>query len=100
MLRHQNPQFHPRIFWDVDFANLDFDARANFVIERIFERGDVEDIRQCRRYYGDEQITATLLNAKYLPERRLYLASAVTGKPLNEFRCYILRQLNQELYPY
>ena len=43
-------QFHHRIFWDVDFAKLDFDAKANFVIERVFERGDVDDIRACRRY--------------------------------------------------
>jgi hypothetical protein len=94
------PQFHPRIFWDVDFTKLDYDAKAGFVIERVFERGDVADIRECRRYYGDENVTAVLLNAKYLPERRLYLASAVTGKPLNDFRCYILRQSNPGLYPY
>jgi len=96
----EKPQFHPRIFWDIDFAKLDYDVKASFVIERVFERGDVEDIRQCRRYYDDEKITQVLLNAKYLPERRLYLASAVIGKPLNDFRCYILRQSNPELYPY
>ncbi|WP_439651985.1 DUF6922 domain-containing protein [Membranihabitans maritimus] len=32
--------------------NEDIDEKASFVIERVFERGDVEDIRQCRRYYG------------------------------------------------
>ena len=96
----EKPTFHPRIFWDVDFAKLDYDAKANFVIERVFERGDVEDIRACRRYYGDEHVTTALLNAKYLPERRLYLASAVIAKPLNKFRCYILRQSNPGLYPY
>lgn len=94
------PHFDKRIFWDVNFENIDYDAKANFVIERVFERGDVDDIRQCRRYYGDEKVTTALLNAKYLPERRLYLASAVIGKPLNEFRCYTLRQSNPELYPY
>ncbi|MCW3124911.1 MAG: hypothetical protein JWO03_569 [Bacteroidetes bacterium] len=94
------PLFDKRIFWDVNFEGIDYDAKANFVIERVFERGDVEDIRQCRRYYGDEKVTMALLNAKYLPERRLYLASAVIGKPLNEFRCYTLRQSNPELYPY
>ena len=46
------PNFDPRIFWDVDMENVDIDEKASFVIERVFERGDVEDIRQCRRYYG------------------------------------------------
>lgn len=94
------PLFHKRIFWDVNFEALDYDKKASFVIERVFERGDVDDIRQCRRYYGDEKVTEVLLNAKFLPERRLHLAAAVINKPVTEFRCYTLRQSNPGLLPY
>jgi len=94
------PVFNKRIFWDVNFDALDYDKKSSFIIERVFERGDVDDIRQCRRYYGDEKISAALLNAKYLPERRLHLAAAVVGRPYTEFRCYILKQLNPGLFPY
>ncbi len=94
------PVFDKRIFWDVSFEQLDYDAKANFVIERVFERGDVEDIRQCRRYYGDEKVAEALLIAKYLPEHRMHLAAAVIDKPVEQFRCYKLRQLNPELFPY
>lgn len=100
MMKEKKPIFEKRIFWDVNFEELDYDAKANFVIERVFERGDVEDIRQCRRYYGDEKVTATLLAAKFLPEHRIHLASAVVDEPLNKFRCYILRQSSPELFPY
>ena len=94
------PIFDKRIFWDVNFENIDYDAKAIFVIERVFERGDVDDIRQCRRYYGDEIISTTLLNTKYLPLEKIYLASVVIDKPIEEFRCYKLRQLKPTLYPY
>jgi hypothetical protein len=94
------PIFNSRIFWDVDFEKIDYDDKANFVIERVFERGDVDDIRQCRRYYGDEKVSNALLGARFLPEHRMYLASVVIDRPLTEFRCYILRQLNPELFPY
>ncbi len=94
------PYDNKRIFWDVDAEKLDFDKKASFIIERVFERGDVEDIRMCRRFYGDEKIAVVLLQAKYLPEKRMYLASAVIDKPVNLFRCYILRQSNPELFPY
>jgi nicotinamide mononucleotide adenylyltransferase len=77
MNEKQKPVFNKRIFWDVNFAQIDYDAKANFVIERVFERGDVEDIRQCRRYYGDEKVTEALLNAKYLPLHTIHFASAV-----------------------
>ncbi|NJN34273.1 MAG: hypothetical protein HC817_08500 [Saprospiraceae bacterium] len=94
------PIFDKRIFWDVNFDTLDYDAKANFIIERVFDRGDVPDIRNCRRYYGDEKVADVLLNAKYLSEMTLALASAVIGKPLTEFRCYKLRQSNLALLPY
>lgn len=96
----QKPLLDKRIFWDVVFDTIDYDAKANFVIERVFERGDVSDIRNCRRCYGDEKVTQALLNVKFLPETRMYLASAVIDRPLKDFRCYILRQLNPTLFPY
>ena len=94
------PIFNKRIFCFFVFENIDYDAKANFVIERVFERGDVDDIRNCRRYYGDEKVTTALLNAKFLPETSMYLASAVINRPLKDFRCYKLRQLNPGLFPY
>jgi hypothetical protein len=100
MIKKMKPIFEKRIFWDVNFELIDYDAKANFVIERVFERGDVEDIRQCRRYYGDEKVTAALLHSKYLPHQTIHFASAIIDKPLNEFRCYILRQSNPGLFPY
>ena len=94
------PYDNKRIFWDVDYTKLDFENRASFIIERVFERGDVEDIRQCRRFYGDEKIILALLNAKFLMEQTTYFVSELFNKPLKDFRCYRLRQLNPGLYPY
>lgn len=99
-MEKQKPVFNPRIFWDVHFDKLDYDGKASFIIERVFERGDVEDIRNCRRYYGDEKVAEALLNAKFLPLHTTYLAAAVIGRPLTDFRCYKLRLLNPGLYPY
>lgn len=100
MDKKEKPVFHRRIFWDVDFDKLDYDKKANFIIERVFERGDVPDIRNCRRYYGDDKVREVLLNAKFLPETRMYLASAVIKRPITDFRCYTLRQSNPALFPY
>jgi len=94
------PIFHKRIFWDVNFEALDYDKRARFVIERVFERGDVEDIRQCRRYYGDEKIAAILTTAKWLPKQIVYLACAVLDNKLTDYQCYNTAQLNPQLWNY
>lgn len=100
MTQSAKPVFNKRIFWDVDENNLDYDAKAEFVIARVFERGDVEDIRQCRRYYGDKKVREALLNARFLPLHILHFASAIIDEPIESFRCYKLRQSNPELFPY
>lgn len=100
MQKPAKPYDHNRIFWDIDSEKLDFEKKASFIIERVFERGDVEDIRMCRRFYGDKKIADVLLNTKYLPLRKIFLASAILDKPLTAFKCYTLRLLNPELYPY
>ncbi len=100
MQKPDKPYFNKRIFWDVDAEKMDINAKANFIIERVFDRGDVEDIRYCRRFYGDENVRLALLDAKYLQLRTISLASAIINEPKEAFRCYKLRQLNPELFPY
>lgn len=94
------PFDNPRIFWDVDHTKMDYDAKANFIIERVFERGDVQDIRNCRRYYGDEKIRLALTKAKWLTLQTISLASAVLGNELTDYQCYITAQSNPQHWIY
>lgn len=96
----QKPILQKRIFWDVDFDLINYKKDFRFIIERVFERGDVEDIRQCRRFYGDRLVKKVLTKAKYLPEIKLYLASAIYDIPFTKFRCYTQMLLAKGLWPY
>lgn len=94
------PILNKRIFWDTDFEKLDYEKSYRSIIERVFERGDVEDIRQVRRFYGDEKVKEVLLMAKYLPEIKIYLAAAIYDCEPITFRCYTQQQSIKELWPY
>lgn len=100
MKKPDKPYFNKRIFWDTDADKMDFQVQYRAIIERVFDRGDVEDIQYCRRFYDDEKIKEVLLNAKSLRYKRIHLASAVINEPIEAFRCYKLRQLNPERFPY
>ncbi|MFN5317627.1 MAG: DUF6922 domain-containing protein [Bacteroidia bacterium] len=100
MTKPLKPNLNPRIFWDVRFDDLDYEKYANFIIERVFERGDVEDIRQTRRFYGDDRVKLALTQAKWLGESTLTLAQALFDNDKNAYRCYILRQSNPGLFSY
>ncbi|MES2448172.1 MAG: hypothetical protein V4546_13380 [Bacteroidota bacterium] len=89
------PVFEKRIFWDVNFEQLDYDKKASFIIERVFERGDVQDIRNCRRYYGDDLVRDVLMKAKWLSIETIYLAAAIFNNKLTDYKCYNTEQLSQ-----
>ena len=90
----QKPVFNKRIFWDVDSDKINYRTKEAFVIERVFERGDVSDIRQARRYYGDKKIIKVLTETKYLFETTIDFCSGLFDIPKEKFRCYILKQSN------
>lgn len=94
------PQFNRRIFWDVNFDNLDYYSIAGFIIGRVFERGDVPNIRACRRYYGDDKIRQVLTNAKWLSLQTICLACAVLDNELTDYKCYNTAQSNPGHWTY
>jgi hypothetical protein len=88
----QKPELNKRIFWDTDFSKIDYDKSWQSIIERVFERGDVEDIRQVRSYYGDEKVIDSLTKAKWLRYDIFVFCKNLFNLKANDFRCYILKQ--------
>ena len=79
--------FNKRIFREVDFEKIAYGNRANFVMEKVFDWGEVDDIPDCRQHYSEMKVSEALLNAKFLPETTMHLATADINKPLKYFRC-------------
>ncbi|GHV09473.1 hypothetical protein FACS1894162_0060 [Bacteroidia bacterium] len=48
------------LFWDTDMYNINWIKSANWVIQRAFEYGQPEEIKEIIRYYGKEKVTETL----------------------------------------
>lgn len=81
-----HPVFARRIFWDVDFDKLDYEADATLIIERVFSWGDIPDLRALRRYYGDSRIVEVLLVSDYVPVVPLHFAAAIFNREVSEFK--------------
>ena len=43
-------KFRGAIFWDTAIENIDFTAHRRYVINRIFERGNEEEIMEIIRF--------------------------------------------------
>ena len=61
--QHNRPditKFRPTLFWDTTLDKIDFTAHSRYVINRVFERGTEEEIKEIIRFYGIETIINTI----------------------------------------
>jgi hypothetical protein len=64
--KHSKPRLSHFGFWDVDQSILDYDKYASFVIIRVMERGNDQDMEEIIRYYGKEAAIRELTSARSL----------------------------------
>ena len=53
-------KFRKTLFWDTTFDRIDFTAHSRYVINRVFERGTEEEIKEIIRFYGRDTIQKNL----------------------------------------
>lgn len=90
----QKPPFSRAIFWETDYDTIDWENKAQYVIERVVMYGNMEDWRLLRTYYGIDKIKSAVLNARDLDPKTMSFMSLLFNVPLSEFRCYTYRQSN------
>jgi hypothetical protein len=88
------------LFWDTDYTTIDPEKHAEYIIDRVLSRGSLEDFRILVAYYGKPKIKKIAKQIRYLDDRTLHFCSAYFSVPLNDFRCFILKQSNQAAWNY
>ena len=77
--------FRPYLFWDAD--KIDAIKHAAYVISRVLDYGDIEDVKALRRIYPDEKIIEVIRTRRGMfPPTGKYWAVKF-GIPLNEVAC-------------
>ena len=93
-------ELRPALFWDVNIEEVDLVKHRSSVIERITNRGRLDEFRAMVKFYGRETVKNVLINVRYLDKRTLSYCSLIFDVPITEFRCYKLAQLNPEHWTY
>ncbi len=77
-----------RLFWDVEVADIDADRHRRFIIQRVLERGSLEDIRSTIRHYGLSVFTSEAQRIRSLDSVTLAFAACLGNVGKETFRCY------------
>ena len=89
-------QFSPHLFWDVRKEDIDLDAHAQYVIQRVLEYGLLGDWNLIKSYYGLPKIVETAKGLRSLEPRALAYKKKKKKTPKEQFRCYTWKQLNPQ----
>lgn len=87
------------LFWDVNFDNIDFSTRKRYVIERVFERGNNEEINEIMRFYGKKECIRIIRSAKILNQNAIINARKYLNLQKDQLLCFnhLKKNLSQEL---
>ncbi len=87
-IRGMNFELPPILFWDINPTQLDYDAKARYVICRVVMYGTLEDWHAILKYYGSDRVRDEMIQERYLDKKTLNYLSFYFDLPKEAFRCY------------
>lgn len=76
------------LFWDFDISKMDPEVNLRIIIERVFNLGNLDELKFIFNYYGTDVIRHEIVRAGSLDEKTLQFASDILEIPKEKFRCY------------
>ncbi len=64
-----NISISPHLLWEYNLATFDFDRSKSIVIERVIQRGTLEDWQEIVKYFGTDPILEVVQNSKQLSKK-------------------------------
>jgi hypothetical protein len=99
-MKADKPILSKQAFWDVDMDNIDYVKNARHVIEKVVDRGTLEDFVELRKFYGDLKIKKEIVNASWIGDKEIYFCCSIFNLIPTDFKCYLKKQLNPQLWVY
>ncbi len=94
------PTLNKALFWDTNYQNIDYEKHSRFVIERVLTRGNLQDWKELKLYYGLNKIKDEAINIRYLDKITLNFCHTFFNIQKNKFRCYNTEPSIRKLWNY
>lgn len=80
------------LLWEYDMARIDYEAMRNIIVQRVIERGRMEDWHFILKQYGVEKVKETIKGLSYLNRKDMRFVSHQFSIPLSEMKCFEKKQ--------
>ncbi|MGQ9647180.1 MAG: DUF6922 domain-containing protein [Thermodesulfobacteriota bacterium] len=76
-----------RLFWDVDKNALDLKRHRSYIIKRIMDYGDIEEVKWMLKTYSSEEVIEVVKKSRGLSRKSAYFWAAYFDIPREEIAC-------------
>ena len=89
---YQNAQVRESLLWEYDMDQFDWEDMRNFVVQRVIERGRMEDFYAILNRYGLTGVKNAIRHIPYLNSRDLSFVCSVFNMKKETLKCYTKQQ--------
>lgn len=97
-----DPQKHSSIrehlLWDFNREQFDYQKGKSIVVERVVQRGNMDDWLTIFNLYGLEGVREEIMKIPYLNDKDMNFVHIVFNIPLTEMECYTRKQSPRRLW--
>ena len=89
---HKNAEVRPTLLWEYDLSNFDWQKMRNEAVQRVLERGRMDDFYAILNLYGVEGVKAALREIPYMNDKDMNFACVAFDLRKEELKCYTRKQ--------
>jgi len=89
---HKDAKVRPNLLWEYDLERFDWQQMRNEVVQRVLERGRMDDFYAILNMYGIEGVKAALREIPYMNDKDMNFACITFGLNKEELKCYTKKQ--------
>lgn len=89
-----HPDAHVRqsLLWEFDLGRFDWQTMRDTVVQRVMERGRMDDFYAILNLYGEEGVKAALKAIPYMSDKNMNFACVTFNLRKEELKCYTKKQ--------
>jgi hypothetical protein len=87
-----------KLFWEADLTTLNPIKHKQYIIERVFDKGTWNDIKEIAKFYSIDEIKFALQWARWFDIKTIHFISVYFDIPLEKMRSYRQRQDSPPLW--
>ncbi len=80
------------MLWEFDLEKFDWQQMRNEVVQRVLERGRMDDFYAILNLYGVEGVKAALREIPYMNDKDMNFACVAFDLRKEELKCYTRKQ--------